>query len=172
MINELDIAIEEYQSKWQTVCMVRNDKTFFESLKPTAVAWKVQDLEEFNTRFAELRDHSTYVHAAWMNERWLGTFYLEEALTGGIRVVKLMQRRPQSTDAIGLDHIDFLLPENSDAKSVLTAESDLKWSEEKNGEHCKWISVWFANTEAKLRSDTVLQVCADELLEAQETLTV
>jgi hypothetical protein len=34
----------------------------------------------------------------------------------------------------------------------------------------KWLSIWFAGTEAKLRTDTVLQVCTDELLETQTNL--
>jgi hypothetical protein len=170
MINELDIAIEDYQSKWQTLCAARADQAFFEHLKPTAVAWKVADLETFNACFAELRDRSALVHSAWINERWLATFYLDEALTGGLKIVKLMQRRPESADALGLDHFDFLIPENSDAKAVLNSESALKWTEEKNGDHCKWLSVWFAETEAKLRSDTVLEVCAQELLDAQKAV--
>jgi hypothetical protein len=53
----------------------------------------------------------------------------------------------------------------------LTQETDLEWTEEKNGDHCKWLSIWFGGTEAKLRSDTVLQVCADEMLDYQKKLT-
>jgi len=170
MIDELNGAIETYQAKWQALVTARQNKEFFELLKPTAAAWKTKDLDEFNGAVAQLQPLCEQVHIAWVNERWLGTLYLREPLPSGLFVVKLMQRRPGSTDAIGLDHLDFLLPENSDAKSILVQETDLKWTEEKNGEHCKWLSVWFDDTEAKLRNDTVLQVCADEMLEYQERL--
>lgn len=171
MLDELNTAIETYWTKWQALVAARRDRVFFEALKPTAAALKTKDLDEFNVRVTELRPLCEQVHLAWIDERWLGTFYLREPLASGISVVKLMQRRPNSTDAIGLDHLDFLLPENSDAKDILAQETDLNWTQEKSGEHCKWLSVWFDNTEAKLRRHTVLQVCADELLNYQRKLT-
>lgn len=62
------------------------------------------------------------------------------------------------------------LGKDSDAKVVLAAEPNLKWTEEKNGEHCKWLSLWFDSAEAKLRSDTVLDVCAAEMLDLKREL--
>ena len=172
MLEELAKAIEAYQAKWQQLIQSRNNKTFFEALKPTAVAWKVEDQADFDTRFKALRDLSDQIHMGWINERWLATLHLrDEALPESIRIVKLMQRRPGSSDPVGLDHLDFLISVPDDAKAVLSSEQDLKWSEEKNGEHCKWLSIWLAGTEAKLRRDTVLQVCADELLDYQSALT-
>jgi hypothetical protein len=54
--------------------------------------------------------------------------------------------------------------------TVLHAEDDLKWNEERNGEHCKWISVWFAGSEAKLRTDTVLAPCIAEMQDIERML--
>ena len=167
MIDELNQAIEAYHAKWHTLINSRTDRTFFQDLKPTAVGWKTENGNDFSKRTAELQPLCEQVHFGWVNERWLGTFYLRDEVVCDVRIIKLMQRRPNSTDATGLDHLDFLLPEGPDAKAVLQAEAGLKWSEEANGSHCKWLSVWFDNTEAKLRTDTVLQVCADELLEYQ-----
>lgn len=170
-IDELCHAMEEYHEKWHALIKERADRIFFEQLKPTAVGWKVLNRVELEDRFAALRDMSEHIHFGWVDERWLITLYLkEECLSGHVRVVKLMERRPGSTDLIGLDHVDFLLPDGSDAKGVLAKEHELQWTEEKSGSHCKWLSLWFGGTEAKLRSDTVLQVCADELLEAQRQL--
>ena len=166
-IGELCRATEEYHGKWHAFVKARDDKAFFEALKPTAAAWKVLNRVELDDRLAALRDQSDYLHFAWVNERWLVTVVLKEAcLPGTIKVVKLMERRLGSTDPIGLDHIDFLLPKG-DAKEVLGKEHDLKWTEERNGDHCQWLSLWFSGTEAKLRSDTVLQACADDLLSCQ-----
>jgi len=173
VLDELKTAIDAYWGKWQTLVGERSDKPFFEGLRPTSVAWKTTDLADFDQRFTDLRDHTDQIHFGWVNERWLVTLYLkdEATLPWNIRVIKLMQRRPGSTDAVGLDHVDFWFdPEKFNAKQVVEKETALKWTEEKNGEHCKWISLWFAGTEAKLRSNTVLQVCADEMLEYQTKL--
>lgn len=168
MLNELQTAVVAYRKKWRRLIDERQDDAFFTALKPTAVGWKVQDLDDYSKWCDELRDISEQVHYGWVNERWLATFVLRQPLdVWGLQVVKIYQRRPGSTDAVGLDHLDFLLPAESNAKAKLTKESDLKWTEETNGERCKWLSIWFDDTEAKLRSDSVLQICADEMLEYQ-----
>lgn len=165
MIDELQQAVTAYHKKWHALVDKRKNKAFFERLVPTSAAWKTKDLEDFNSRFMQLREVSDQVHLGWVNERWLATFHLREAdLIGSAAVIKLMQRRHGSTDAIGLDHFDFYFdPSTYTAKEVLTLEPDLTWNEEANGEHCKWLSIWFEGTEAKIRSDTVVDVCIDEM---------
>lgn len=172
MFEEINTAIDIYQAKWQKLLAGRKDKAFFDGLKPTAVAWKVEDFPELQRRFHELRDFCDQIHLGWLNERWLATMHLrgDAKLGQGLEVIKLMQRRPNSKDAIGLDHMDFLIPEGMDVKAVLTAEKDLKWTEEMNGEFCKWISIWFDGTEAKLRSDTTLDVCIAEMQDINERI--
>lgn len=165
MVGELNTAITEYQGKWERLVASRTNKSFFEQFRPTAVAWKTEDLADFDARLASLRDQSDQVHLAWLSERWLGTINLRDTkLTNGLSVVKLMQRRPGSTDAVGLDHLDFYsTADTATTKEVLEQESDLNWTQEMEGDHCKWISVWFEGTEAKLRTNTVLEVCAAEM---------
>lgn len=164
MLEDLNTAIDVYTAKWQQVVAERNNKRFFEQLKPTAVGWKTEDLAEYDRLFNELREVSDQIHIAWLNNRWLATMHLREQRLGlGIEVVKLMQRRPGSSDATKLDHIDFLIPENVDPKVILGAEAGLNWTDEKNGDFCKWISIWFDSTEAKLRVDTTVDVAIAEL---------
>lgn len=171
MIDELQQALKEYQASWQKLVSNRNDQDFFRQLKPTAVAWKMVDLADFNRRFDELRDFCDQIHLGWVNERWLATLHLKSArLSWQISVVKLMQRRPGSTDAVGLDHVDWLMPAKRDGRAILQGEQDLKWSEEKNGSYSNWLSVWFADTEAKLRTGTTLGVCAAELQEVEKII--
>lgn len=172
MQDELNRAIEEYRHNWQLLVEQRHNRTFFENQKPTAVAWKMKDADELHARFSELRDLCDQIHFGWVNERWLITMRLKgEPLNWGMSVIKLMQRRPGSSDATGLDHVDFYSAENDAANTVLQAESDLKWNEERNGEHCKWTSVWFAGVEAKIRTDTVLAPCIAELQDIETALT-
>lgn len=171
MIDELNAALQEYAEKWHKIADNAQDKAFFNSLRPTAVGWKAEDLTDFIARFDELQADCDQVHIGWVNDRWLATMHLKDGtLYDGITLIKLMQRRPESSDATGLDHVDFFLLADDDAKAVLGTEPQLTWTEEKNGDICKWISLWFEGTEAKLRSDTVLQVVADEMLDLQEQL--
>lgn len=164
-MEELNTAIDIYNAKWQKLVAARRNKRFFEQLKPTAVGWKTEDFVDFQGRFHDLRDDCDQIHLGWINDRWIATMHLKDGGQLGLdlRVIKLMQRRPDSTDAVGLDHIDFLIPENVDAPTILAAESGLSWTDEKNGQFCKWISLWFENTEAKLRTDTVVGVAIAEL---------
>jgi hypothetical protein len=164
MIDELNHAITTYELKWRELCAGRKLREEFEALKPTSVAWKTLDPADFDKRFVQLRMVSDQIHLGWVNERWLATFHLrDQKLHWNITVVKLMMRRPGSTDAVGLDHLDFMLPDEHLGAKIKADEDGLKITEERNGDHCEWLSVWFHDTEAKLRSDTVLDVCIDEM---------
>lgn len=170
MIDQINTAIDEYQSKWQRLVAARTNKEFFGSLKPTAVGWKVTNLDELLGYFNELRKSCDQVHFGWVNERWLVTMHLRnQSLEKGIQIIKLMERRPGSKDPAGLDHLDFYNKDGNFEK-VLSKESDLKWSKEMNGKVCRWTSVWFAGTEAKLRKDTVIQPCIAELQEVEDKI--
>jgi len=169
--DEINQALGEYRAKWKLLVSGRDDKDFFEKLRPTAVGWKTEDLAAFDGVFAELRGQCDQIHVAWINERWLATMHLKSSeLDWEISIIKLMQRRPGSSDAIGLDHVDFLMPDAIEAQKVLENEPKIKWTHETNNPHCSWLSIWFANTEAKLRNDTVLDVCIAELRETNSRL--
>lgn len=169
MIDDFNQGIAAYMQKWQVLVAARKDKEFFEAFKPTAVCWKVGDETDLDRRVSELRGQAEHIHWARLNDRWVVTAYLREPLALGIRIAKVYQRRPASSDALGLDHVDFYAPEVKE--DVLAAEPDLTWTHESNGELCKWISLWFAETEAKLRDNTTLDIEAAELTQASKKVT-
>lgn len=170
MIDELNKAIEGYQTKWQALIAARTDRTFFEDIKPVAAGWKTEDLTDFDKRFACWRERAEQAHLVWLNERWIATIILKDApLAWGIQIIKLLQRRPGSSDASGLDHLDFYAPRFGTASVMQTKESDLQWTDETNG-MCAWTSLWFDDTEAKLRRESVLDVCIKEMSAANERI--
>lgn len=170
MIDELNQAIGEYQMKWQALVAARQDREFFERVQAEAAGWKVADAAEFDRCFAELRGSCEQVHLVWLNERWIATMVLRDAkLNWDIQIIKLMQRRPNSTDALGLDHIDFYAPDFGNADIMQTKEPDLKWTDEANGV-CQWTSIWFDGTEAKMRRESVLNVCVKEMSAASNKI--
>lgn len=173
MLEELQTAIKNYLEKWAALVDQCIDKPFFERLRPVAVGWKVADREEYDRVYAELHDACDKIIETWMNERWIAKMHLKETtLRGGIEIIKLMQRRPGSEDAVGLDHVDFYSPEVAQAKDILEQEPALKWTIENNDavEGYEWLSVWFANTEAKLKANTVIDIVTHELQELNQRI--
>ncbi len=167
MIDDLNKAIEAYHQKWHKLVDGRTNKLFFCDYQPTAVGWKTADRAEYDRLFAELHDLCDIIVDVYMDGRWIAKMHLKEPLDSGIQIVKLMQRRPNSTDAVGLDHIDWYSPRTfTDGEAILKKEPDLKWTNEENG--AKWISIWFDGTEAKLRDDTVIDSCIRELKVAKQ----
>lgn len=152
MVDELQKALDIYLVAWRNFTKQRKDAEFFASLHPISVGWKVADQAAYTEHFAELQTISKRVTGSWLDERWLGGFYTkDELLPEGIRHIKLMQRRPaKPNDSLGLDHVDFLLPEGIDIEQLLRNDPEISWEREK-GDLCEWISVRFGNNEAKLR---------------------
>jgi hypothetical protein len=174
MLDEINAALEAYEQKWQKLIAVRHDRKFFAGMRPTAVGWKTEDREEYDHILAELHDQTDKIIETWMNGRWVAKLHLKDIrLANDATIIKVMQRRPDSTDLVGLDHVDFYNPEIKHAESHLKGEQDLKWSWESNDvtENYDWISVWFDGTEAKLKSDTVLDIISTELRELSKEIT-
>lgn len=174
MLDIIGTAVENYHKKWDELVAERSNRSFFDGLKPVALGWKVADAEEYKKSYEELREHCDRIVETWMNGRWIAKMHLKEArLSGGIEIVKLMQRRPESTDKPGLDHLDFYSLEVAGAEDILSAEDNLKWTHESNDviDHYGWISIWFAGTEAKLKSNTVIDIVMMELEEINRRIT-
>jgi hypothetical protein len=165
MQEKIEQSIKAYQASWEQLVQARTNSAFFRQLKPVAAGWKVVDRAEYDALYAELHDRCDRIVETWMNGRWVAKMHLrDQALPGGITIIKVMERRPNSSDAVGLDHVDFYSPDAA-IQEALTLEADLKWSIESNDviEDYKWVSVWFDNTEAKLKAGTVLDIIIKEL---------
>jgi hypothetical protein len=173
MFDQVNAAIDDYLAKWNELIAARkdpNNKEFFERLKPTAVGWKVADVAEYDRLVNEWRGACDMIFQKWMNDRWIATLHLKDMmLSGDIKIVKILQRRPGSSDPDGLDNMEFLDMEKTNTVAVLAEENDIKWTEEENGVS-KWTSLWFANTEAKLKPETPLDIAREELRQASNTI--
>ncbi len=166
MLEEMDKATAAYLKKWENLVQTCQNQTFFRRLKPTSIGWKTADIKEFNDLFSQLRDYCDQIHFGWVNERWLASLHLKEkVLPGNIKIIKLMQRRPGSSDPVGLDHLDFYHVSEEEIEQTLADEPNLNAAQESNNPLCHWHSIRFDNTEAKLRANTVLDVCIAELKE-------
>lgn len=173
MLEQIEDELEVYNQKWQSVVTKRTNKAFFESLKAVALGWKVADKASYTEALAALHDQADKIIETWMNERWVAKVHLkDQTVGGGISIIKIMERRPGSEDALGLDHVDFYSSDVTRGEEILKAEPDLKWTRENNDiiAGYDWLSVWFEGTEAKLKSDTVLDIIGLELQELNQRI--
>jgi hypothetical protein len=173
MLDELNQAIEEYQTKWRQLIADRANKPFFQNLKPTSIGWKVADRAEYDQAYAQLHDQCDRIIETWMNGRWIAKLHLRDAkLAGDVQIIKLMQRRPGSDDTLDLDHVDFYSPPLNEVEQILQKEPDLKWTHEDNDvvQNYSWISIWFDGAEAKLKPGTILDIIITELQETNQQI--
>ena len=173
MVEEINKSLKDYRSKWQHLISGSIDRGFFKKLKPVAVGWKVADRKQYDSVYAELHEQCDRTVETWMNDRWIAKMHLRKSkLTDNIEIIKLMQRRPNSKDAVGLDHVDFYGPEVVKAEKILGKETSIKWTIETNDvlDDYKWISIWFDNTEAKLKSSTVMDIIITELKQINQKI--
>lgn len=169
MFDEVNQAVNEYMDKWHGFVAERKNKDFFERLKPTAVAWKVADLAEYDNLLREWRSEADRVIETWMNGRWIALLELRDSkLPGGIQILELMQRRPEGQDATGLTHVDFMDMEETNTKAILEEEG-VDWGDGQNGSAI-WTFINFEGGEAKLRRGTVLDVVIGELDETNNKI--
>lgn len=172
-IDKIEEAIREYNTKWQTLLQSVENSEFFSSLVPTAIGWKVKDQTEYQQMYQELHRLSDITVETWMNERWIAKMHLKDhQLSNGVEIIKIMQIRPGSEDPLGLDHMDFYFSESFDAEKILQSEK-LKWSKESNDilAGYEWLSVWFEDTEAKLKPGTVLDTITERFNQLNQHLT-
>jgi hypothetical protein len=171
MIDEINKSIVGYQAKWQKLVNGRTDKQFFDELKPTSVGWKVKETDDFDRAVKTLRALCDEVVLVRMNERWVAKLILcESKLEWGIPIIKILQLRPGSTDAVGMDHVDFYSPlPEANIEKVLAAE-DIKWSHETNRPDYTWASIWFDGTEAKIKNYTIIDIYTKQLDEISERI--
>ncbi|HET8669527.1 MAG TPA: hypothetical protein VFM05_02550 [Candidatus Saccharimonadales bacterium] len=171
MIDEINAAIGHYRKKWEELLADRADRQLFENLRPVSVGWKVADTNMFDETYRQLRDQCDLTSSIYKNARWLSTMHLRDRpLEWGIRVINLMQRRPTSEDALGLDNVNFYTDRYHELDDILGSEPELKWSHESCGEHSEWISLWFLGTEAKLRPKTTIGISIAELQAVERQL--
>jgi hypothetical protein len=137
--------------------------------KPTNFGWKVADLATFNAALTDWMARTAQLHVSTVNERKLGLLVPDQPIEG-VPIVEIMQRRPGSSDPLGLDHVAFYYPDTAELKKVLSG-TNFSWEEQGNNHH-SWISVMFGDKpyEAKFFNHTALKVAVIEMREVDDRL--
>ena len=161
MLQEINDSLTTYFVEWAKVA----DGTSMVDAEINAVGWKVADATEYAKVYNQLRTECDVVVETWMNGRWIAKMHLKDTtLDNGITIIKLMQRRPGSDDALGLDHVDFICKDMlATAKELESTQVNWSWETNDVVDDYRWISVWFANTEAKVKDFGVVDTVIKEL---------
>lgn len=167
MLDQVREELELYQADWRNWLV--SMKIGGEDMTATALGWKVADIEQFAGAVNELLPHVSQAHIADVNDRKIGSFVLYDELPLGLKVIKLMQRRSGSNDALGLDHVDITVP-NLDTVEAYLKKMNVSHEWQSNDMH-RWISARIINSrEVKFVDHTVLDIGAKEMKLASKGL--
>ena len=160
----LSASLDKYFAKWDEYVARMGLYAIAEKMRPVAVGWKVADRMDYRRTLSILENYAQQMHSITVSKRRFGTVVLEDPLVRGITIIKLIERRPGSRDALGLDHIDFYLPLIEGIAEMLE-RSEANWRRQ-GSDNYKRLSVRFGPEslyEAKIIDHTILEICADEL---------
>lgn len=167
----LSQSLEKYFMKWDEYVSRMGIFGIAEKMRPVAVGWRVSDRAEYRRVMSVLDNYAIQIHSVTINKRKFATVVLEKPLVRGINVIKVIERRGGSRDAVGLDHIDFYLP-MVEGVAELLERGEANWRRQGNDNY-KRLSVRFGPEslyEAKIIDHTVLNIAADELSYASQKI--
>jgi hypothetical protein len=160
-LDDLGAKSNKYWQLWDSFRKQHNLQDF----KPSTVAYKAQDIEDFNQILGSLleKDLANQCHIGFVDKRYIASIVLRKPVFfKDVRIVNLMQRRLNSTDPVGLDHMDFYVNSLAEIENEFKKKGLKGWEYESNESH-RWISLKFDDTEAKFVDHLVLDVCVKEL---------
>lgn len=138
---------------------------------PSTVGWKTKDINEFTQTLSQLLSSGSadQCHEGWVDKRYIASIVFFKPIFNNVYVLKLMQRRPNSTDPVGLDHVDFYVDDLGKVEKEFQKIKLGNWDYESNESH-RWISLRYDKTEAKFVDHLVLDVCVQELRQASQKI--
>lgn len=161
-------ALQRYNLAWKALIKEYNLQDFAGYAKATTVSWKVADKSKLFFSLESLSTHAEQVHIGTVNNRHIASVVLHEPLEANIWLIKILERRAGSRDALGLDSVDYLVPDLEQTYTGLkTAGAYIV--KEHNDKH-KWLSMRFGTNdefEAKFTDHIVLDVAKKDLNDAE-----
>jgi hypothetical protein len=167
-MTDIQRELKVFWQEWQAWCRLVTGHDFG-GRRPIHVGWKVASEATVAKLVAELLPESDQVHVGTVDDRKIALLALHQPLEQ-VPILQIMQRRPGSADALGLDHVAFHYDDLVELQEVLEA-SPYKWERQSNTGH-SWLSLWFGERqrEVKFFDHTSLDVAARELVEASKQI--
>lgn len=164
-------ALQRYKLAWRALLQEYDMFDFADYAIATTVSWKVADEERL---FAALQANTAeieQVHIGTVNDRFIASAVLHKPVEDQLWLLKILERRAGSKDPLGLDSVDFLVPDIERTHQGLKS-AGLYVVKEHNDMH-SWLSLRFGPNdefEAKFTDHLVLDVAGRELKATEETL--
>jgi hypothetical protein len=159
-MDEIRSALRAYIKEWQA--WLKPGEFDFAALKPMHAGWKVPDEPALAQMFAKLLPNIREAHLGTVDKRKIALLVPHEPVET-VPVLQIMQLRPGSNDALGLDHVAFYCAHMTSLQAALKNMPE-KWEEQSNPGHT-WVSMWFGprQREVKFFDHTSLDLGAREL---------
>jgi len=150
----LEESLRKYDAAWQRLNLKID-------AKPTTISWKVASTADLFKNLEGISDNTEQVHIGTVNNRFIASVALLKPVHG-MYIIKILERRPGSSDPLGLDSIDYLVDDINETYKLI---KDLGTDKEDNEVH-EWLSLRFGENkefEAKITDHLVLAVAIKEL---------
>jgi hypothetical protein len=167
----LDLMLDAYNKTWQNFVANNNLQAFAQIALPTTISWKVEDRKSLFNNLEQLAEHSEQVHIGMVDHRFIASIVLIEPYQG-MRLIKILERRADSNDPLGLDSIDYLVEKLSSTYELLGRATDCSLQKQHNDHH-SWLSLRFGETrefEAKFTDHLVLDIAQKQLASSEQEI--
>jgi hypothetical protein len=164
-------ALLRYKIAWRKLIEEYELEDFTNFAIPTTISWKVANKDQLYEDLYKIRKETEQVHIGTVNDRFIASAVLHEPFEDDLWIIKILERRAGSKDALGLDSIDYLVPDLQRTYDGLKA-AGLYVVKEHNEVH-EWLSMRFGNNdqfEAKFTDHLVIAVAGKELKIAEDAI--
>lgn len=161
----LELQLQGYMSAWSELGISST------SVMATTLSWKVANKAGLFWNMKNLSPLIEQMHVGTVNDRYIASMVLKQPIQQSIWVIKILERRPGSQDALGLDSLDYLVKDLSAAREDVQLKGH-KIAAEHNDMH-EWLSLRFGADdafEAKFVDRIVLDVAIKELQLSTEAI--
>lgn len=161
--DSLKTSLVNYEKAWKAFVVINH----FESIEPSwqrvAISWKVEHKVALFGNLRRIGDQAEQIHIGTINDRFIAMAILKKKYAG-VRMIKLLERRPGSQDPLGLDSVDFRV-DDMDVTYELLKTAGAHVAREHNDVHA-WLSLRFGKNheyEAKFIDHSLVGVAISEL---------
>jgi hypothetical protein len=167
----LKTSLLSYEKAWKAFIVINHFESIESSWQRVAISWKVEHKVALYGNLRLIGDQAEQIHIGTINDRFIAMAILKKPYSG-VRMIKLLERRPGSQDPLGLDSVDYRVDDLEKTYELLKAAG--AHVEEQHNDWHNWLSLRFGKDhefEAKFMDHSLLNLVDKQLSTAKELLT-
>jgi hypothetical protein len=169
--DSLKIALANYQKAWKAFIVINHFESIEPTWRPAAISWKVEHKVALYGNLRLIGDQAEQIHIGTINDRFIAMAVLKKKFAD-VRIIKLLERRPGSSDLLGLDSLDYYVEDLEGTYDLLKA-AGARVEKQHNDWH-EWLSLRFGKNheyEAKFLDHPLLDIAIQELTDIRNSLS-